>query len=483
MQSIYEIKEEIRRGGTHVELLEKENVAKDRFERGNTVLFLAGDDKVLKFFSLKNLEENDRENTFTSINREYLTLRSLPHHPGVVKAFDIQQVYDEEGITGVYIIFEKFDTTLRELMHKGRSFVESEVFDFLNQMNAALEFIHFYNTNPIIHSDIKPSNIGIRYLEDRSIQYSLMDFGVAVYSDNNTTSVHNLIKGFTPAYSAPEQIKAYNNSNGNITSKVDIYSVGVIALEMITGIPPRKNKDSIYYEIPLIAAPANFRNIISILCNPETNNRPDKIEKALHFIESEVYGIANASSLPETQTQIKFEASRNESITHVKRVMLITVSVVLSFIVLFIIFQLHSNNLPTSNNTGFTQQDIQDGESFNDDDVIDLTNQNSGSYNITNSGLRYRVLREGSGNRPFPHSTIEMHYVFTLPSGEVIENTHGERPLRISLRDLSDEIPGLSEGLQLMREGGVYEFSIPEYLSFIDEQEEVMFRIDLMRVY
>ncbi|MGD1979431.1 MAG: FKBP-type peptidyl-prolyl cis-trans isomerase [Akkermansiaceae bacterium] len=82
----------------------------------------------------------------------------------------------------------------------------------------------------------------------------------------------------------------------------------------------------------------------------------------------------------------------------------------------------------------------------------------------TESGLRYEVLEEGTGDRPGPTSKVKVHYVGTLADGTVFDSSRDRgQPATFPLNQV---IKGWTEGLQLMKEGAVYRFEIPPDLAY-----------------
>jgi FKBP-type peptidyl-prolyl cis-trans isomerase len=86
--------------------------------------------------------------------------------------------------------------------------------------------------------------------------------------------------------------------------------------------------------------------------------------------------------------------------------------------------------------------------------------------NVTESGLQYRVIEEGTGERPAAENEVEVHYRGTLISGEEFDSSHSRN--QTATFPLNRVIPGWTEGLQLMREGATYEFFIPADLAYGD---------------
>ena len=85
---------------------------------------------------------------------------------------------------------------------------------------------------------------------------------------------------------------------------------------------------------------------------------------------------------------------------------------------------------------------------------------------VTASGLQYRVITEGSGNKPVASSKVKVHYTGKLLDGTVFDSSvqRGE-PIDFALNQV---IPGWTEGVQLMTPGSKYEFYIPSNLAYGD---------------
>jgi len=83
---------------------------------------------------------------------------------------------------------------------------------------------------------------------------------------------------------------------------------------------------------------------------------------------------------------------------------------------------------------------------------------------VTDSGLQYEVLKEGTGSRPTATETVEVHYHGTLIDGTVFDSSV-ERGQTIEF-PLNRVIPGWTEGVQLMQEGAKYRFFIPWNLAY-----------------
>jgi len=83
---------------------------------------------------------------------------------------------------------------------------------------------------------------------------------------------------------------------------------------------------------------------------------------------------------------------------------------------------------------------------------------------VTDSGLQYEVLREGDGASPAATDTVEVHYEGTLTDGKKFDSSY-DRGQTIEF-PLNGVIPGWTEGVQLMKEGAKYRFTIPSDLAY-----------------
>ncbi len=150
--------------------------------------------------------------------REAQTVASLSH-PHILKVFDYGQ---EDDL--VYLVMELLTGgSLAEWIRKGPlpPVVASRLLD---QIAPALDYAH---RRSIIHRDLKPQNV----LLDEDQNAFLSDFGIAKLLDETTVLTHPGAVMGTPAYMAPEQWKG----GELVDSRSDIYALGIILFEMLTG--------------------------------------------------------------------------------------------------------------------------------------------------------------------------------------------------------------------------------------------------------
>ncbi len=106
----------------------------------------------------------------------------------------------------------------------------------------------------------------------------------------------------------------------------------------------------------------------------------------------------------------------------------------------------------------------------------------------TYSGLQYEVIRPGTGKRPSTFNKVKVHYHGTLTNGSVFDSSvQRGQPATFGV---SQVIPGWTEGLQLMKEGAKYRFTIPPNLAYgprgappkIGPNETLIFDVELLEV-
>ena len=98
------------------------------------------------------------------------------------------------------------------------------IYNYIRQILKGLKILH---KNGIIHSDIKPGNIFLKKIGNLE-QVKIGDFGLAMLKKNKGKLLSKDLKGYTPQYSSPEQLKP----NGTYNEKIDIYASGIILYEM-----------------------------------------------------------------------------------------------------------------------------------------------------------------------------------------------------------------------------------------------------------
>ncbi len=198
----YEILEVIGRGGMSV-------VYKARCHRLNRLVAI----KILKD---ENLQDEDFRRRFHAESQAVAMLS----HPNIVSVYDVSSSDEAD-----YIVMELIDgITLKQYMEKKGILNWKETLHFAIQIAKALEHAH---SRGLVHRDIKPHNVMV--LKNGSVKVA--DFGIArIMTQSNTLTKEAL---GSVHYISPEQAKG-----GRVDNRSDIYSLGVVMYEMITGRPP-----------------------------------------------------------------------------------------------------------------------------------------------------------------------------------------------------------------------------------------------------
>ena len=186
---------------------------------GMSVVYKAYDTIDDRKVAIKILKEEflDNQDFIRRFKNESKAIAVLSH-PNIVKVFDVSF-----GDVIQYIVMEYIEgITLKDYINQQKKVSWKDTVHFATQILMALEHAH---TKGIIHRDIKPQNIML--LSDGQIKVT--DFGIARFSRSETHTVTNKAIG-SVHYISPEQAR------GDLTDeKADIYSVGVMMYEMLTG--------------------------------------------------------------------------------------------------------------------------------------------------------------------------------------------------------------------------------------------------------
>ncbi|OPZ03805.1 MAG: Serine/threonine-protein kinase PknB [candidate division BRC1 bacterium ADurb.BinA292] len=170
--------------------------------------------KVLNDFLCADPEAIER------FKQEARAARKLTHQ-NIVRIHDMFEMDGHKIISMEYIDGED----LKALLKRNMTFSEDITLNFLMQICEGLAYAHRLN---IVHRDVKPANIMIT---DRN-QVKITDFGIAKILTANQTIAGTTVMG-TPLYMAPEQIEG-----GQIDHRCDIYALGIMLYELVTGRPP-----------------------------------------------------------------------------------------------------------------------------------------------------------------------------------------------------------------------------------------------------
>jgi len=277
-------------------------IVKSIGEGGMANVYLANDKILDRKVAVKVLrgDLSSDDKFIRRFQREALSVSNLSH-PNIVEVYDVGE---EEG--NHYIVMEYIDgKTLKQLLKKRESLTLTEVVDIMTQLTDGISHAH---DSYIIHRDIKPQNIMI----ENNGMIKITDFGIAMALNATQLTQTNSVMG-SVHYLPPEQA-----SGKGATIKSDIYSLGILMYELLTGTVPFRGDNAVEIalkhmkdKIPSIrkqdpSIPQSVENILlkAAAKNPRNryDNAKDMYNDLLHCLEE---GHAN-------DKKISFEYPEND---------------------------------------------------------------------------------------------------------------------------------------------------------------------------
>ena len=243
-------------------------------EGGMANVYLAYDTILERNVAVKVLRGDlaDDEKFVRRFQREALSASSLSH-PNIVEMYDVGE---DNG--NFYIVMEYIDgQTLKQLIKKRGHLTVPEAIDIMLQLTDGLAHAH---DAYIIHRDIKPQNIMIQ--DDGLVK--ITDFGIAMALNATQLTQTNSVMG-SVHYLPPEQANGKSS-----TIKSDIYSLGILMYELITGSVPFKGDNAVEIalkhlkeKIPSIrrqnpTIPQSVENIVLRATAKNPKNRYDSVK-------------------------------------------------------------------------------------------------------------------------------------------------------------------------------------------------------------
>lgn len=268
-------------------------------EGGMANVYLAYDTILDRNVAVKVLrgDLSSDEKFVRRFQREALSASSLSH-PNIVEVYDVGEDNDQ-----YYIVMEYIEgKQLKDVLRKRGKLTITEVIDIMQQIADGLSVAH---DSYIIHRDIKPQNIMI--LENGLVK--ITDFGIAMAMNSTQLTQTNSVMG-SVHYLPPEQA----NGSGS-TLKSDIYSMGILMYELLTGKLPYKGENaveialkhlkeplpSIRDEIPDI--PQSVENVILRATAKNPKNRYNDAREMLEDLKT----VMDDSRINEPRYEFKYE--------------------------------------------------------------------------------------------------------------------------------------------------------------------------------
>ena len=235
--------------------------------------------------------------------REALSASSLAH-PNIVEMYDVGE---DDGT--YYIVMEYVDgKTLKQLLKKRGTLTLSEAIDIMSQLTDGMAHAH---DSYIIHRDLKPQNIMIK--DDGQIK--ITDFGIAMALNSTQLTQTNSVMG-SVHYLPPEQA-----SGKGCTIKSDIYSMGIIFYELLTGTLPFKGDNAVEIALkhmrePLPSVrednPSLPQSIENIIKRATAKNPKNRYESARSMHEDLLTALDD-ERMDEAPYEYKYPENENEN--------------------------------------------------------------------------------------------------------------------------------------------------------------------------
>ena len=281
-------------------------------EGGMANVYLALDEILNREVAVKilrgDLAEDDK--FVRRFQREAISASSL-NHPNIVEVYDVGE---DNG--SYFIVMEYINgMTLKNLIKKRGRLSLTEVIDIMKQLTSGIACAH---KNMIIHRDIKPQNVMI--LDDGKIK--ITDFGIATALNSIEMTQTNSVMG-SVHYLPPEQA-----SGKATTVKSDIYSLGILMYELLTGSVPFKGENAVEIamkqlkdDLPSVVLknpeiPQSVENILMKACAKNPLNRYDDVNE----MYNDILVCLNEEHLNDKPHKYKYPEHEFEKIRKIKKV-------------------------------------------------------------------------------------------------------------------------------------------------------------------
>lgn len=198
-------------------------------EGGMGIVFKSHEPKLKRDIALKLLKPSGVQGAkrLERFQRELAIIAGLSH-PNIVRVFDSGM---DPRLGLHFIAMELIDGVSLDKVLREHTVQPGMALEIIYQMCGALTEPHVHG---IIHRDLKPENTVVTVMSDATIQVKILDFGIARAhsADSSRLTTTGVVMG-TPRYMAPESVQG-----GNIDARTDLYSIGVILYEMLSGRTP-----------------------------------------------------------------------------------------------------------------------------------------------------------------------------------------------------------------------------------------------------
>jgi serine/threonine protein kinase len=255
---------------------------------GMATVYKAFHAQLNRYVAIKMMHQAFQENeNFHARFRREAQIVALLEHPHIIPVYDFNEHQNQPYLVMKYVEGK----TLKGTLVDGALTLE-QVLHVMSAVASALTYAH---SKGVLHRDIKPSNIVI---DGDNVPY-LTDFGLARIAEaGESTLSADMIMG-TPHYISPEQALG----DKNLTSRTDIYSLGVVLYELVVGRVPFSADtpyaiihDHIYTPLPMpsVVNPDIPASVEMVLLKALSKDPEDRFESAVEMVDAFKKSVSDA---------------------------------------------------------------------------------------------------------------------------------------------------------------------------------------------
>ena len=270
---------------------------------GMAVVYEAYQPSLQRHVALKVLPSHLAHDSdlITRFRQEAIAAAKL-RHPNIITIHDVNQTNNLN-----YIVMDLLEGSSLSSTIRNQPMPPARAVKIINQIASALDYAHRHN---FVHRDIKPSNIML----DSDDHATLMDFGIAKALGGTRLTQTGMVIG-TPEYMSPEQVMG-----SEIDQRTDVYSLGIVAYEMLTGqVPFSGTTASVLYKqanelppSPRVHVASISPSVESVILRALAKKRDERYGTAGQFARalSDAVATSTVSASPATQRTSSTVATR-----------------------------------------------------------------------------------------------------------------------------------------------------------------------------